>query len=218
MAKKKTGSGQFPLRLPNDLRLRIEKAAKGRNIALNAEILQRLEQSFHIENRFGGPRATALVEAMGQAMMAGGECAGSFKFGKLGHYREWLDFKIPYTRAASMVLTILKHNRPVVDGAVPSRTAAEGIKQTAAEVVARHAAEMEHLATRAAAEVPTPSTAGRYPSVEVAASWERAIGKSEVLHGLASTPQELHEKIQRVYADLGALLAALGTRESEEGI
>ena len=52
MAKtKKQGAAQYPLRLPDDLRSRVEKSAKDRNVSINAEILERLERSFEIEER-----------------------------------------------------------------------------------------------------------------------------------------------------------------------
>lgn len=216
MAKKrKPGSGQYPLRLPDDLRSRLEKAAKDRNISLNAAILERVEKSFENENRFGGPRATALVEAIGHGMMAGGECAGTFKFGKLGHFREWLDFQIPFDRAAKVAMTIIELNRPAVDGTPPARTAAEAIGQTGVEAVEQSAAEVELQAQRAASDGPAPS-------IEPAAMWDRARRKTEVLHGFTpaadtATPAELREKIQRTYSDLGALLAALDKTDQEEG-
>ena len=215
MAKnRKPGSGQYPLRLPDDLRSRLKKAAKDRNISLNAAILERVEKSFETENRFGGPRATALVEAIGHGMMAGGECAGSYKFGKLGHYREWLDFQIPFDRAAKVALTILELNRLTVDGAPPLRTAGEAIERTGVEAVEQSAAEVERQAERAASDGPEPS-------MEPAAMWDRAIRRTHVKHGFTppdevSTPQELREKIKQAYVDLGRLLAAMEATNPEE--
>ena len=215
MAKKrKPGSKMYPLRLPDNLRSRVEKAAKDRNISLNAAILERLERSYYIENRFGGPRATAMVEAVGSIMTSVGESAGYYKFAKLGHLREWLDYVTPYDRAASAVITFLKNNRPTVDGAVPRRAAVAAIERSGVEAVEQSAAEVERQAQRAASD-------GLAPSTEAAAMWDHAQRRVAVEHGLtpaggASTPQELHEKIQRAYADLGALLAALETLNREE--
>ncbi len=223
MAKRgKSPRAQVPLRIPEALRARLEKAAKAGNKSMNAAILERLEASFHMENRFGGPRATALVEAIGHGLMAGGECSGSFVFGKLGHFREWLDFQIPFDRAAKVAMTILELNRPAVDGTPPTRTAAEAIGRTGAEAVEQSAAEVERQAQRAAAEAPTPTTAGGFSSVEAADLWGRAHRRVAVEHGLtsaddASSPAELREKIQRAYAELGRLLAAQESSDQEEG-
>ncbi len=78
---------------------------------------------------------------------------------------------------------------------------------------------MERQGEIAAAEAPAPSTT-RSSSMEAAAIWDRAVRKTNVRYGFAPaaeafTPQELTEKIQRAYADLGALLAALGTPNRE---
>ena len=54
MARKKTDKAQVPVRMPEPLRARLEKAAKSRAVSMNAEILGRLEQSFvRQEDQFG---------------------------------------------------------------------------------------------------------------------------------------------------------------------
>ncbi len=210
MAKRgKSARAQLPLRISEALRARIEKAAKAGSVSMNTAIVERLEQSFQTKRRFGGPRATLLGEEVGSLMAKVGECGGYYTYGKIGHGREWLDFTVPYDRAVAAVLDILEINRPAVDGAVPRRNAAEAIKRTAAEVIERSSIEVERLGQIAAAEGSAPSS-----------MWDHANRKIAVLHGLApsteaSTPQELTEKIQRAYADLGALLAALGTPNRE---
>ena len=56
MAKRgKSPRAQVPLRIPEALRARLEKAAKAGNKSMNAEILERLEQSFQFDIRIGGP-------------------------------------------------------------------------------------------------------------------------------------------------------------------
>ncbi len=218
--RKKTATVQLKVRMKEALRARIEKAAKAGSVSMNAEILERLERSFETENQYGGPLATVLVDRIGRAMAAVGECDGFYAFNKTGHEREWLNYQIPYARAAAAAVAILDINRPKIDGAVPSRTAAEGIKRTAAEVIERSAVEVERLGEIAAAEGSAPSTTARSSSMEAAAMWDRAVRKTNVRYGFAPaaeafTPQELTEKIQRAYADLGALLAALGTPNRE---
>lgn len=213
--KKKAPRAHTALRIPEVLRARLKKSAARAGISMNSEITLRLSQSYEAESRFGGPRATALVEAIGHAMMVGGECAGSYKFGKLGHYREWLDFQIPFDRAAKVALTILDLNRPSVDGAPPSRTAWEAIERTGVKAAEQAAAEVERQAQRAASDGPEPS-------MEPAAMWDRAIRRVHVEHGFtppddASTPEELRARIRRTYEDLGALLAALEATNPEDG-
>ncbi len=131
--RKKTATVQLKLRMKETLRARIEKTAKAGKVSMNTEILQRLERSFETENRFGGPRATALVEVMGQAMMAAG-IGGYFEFGKMGHEREWLDFRVPFDRAVAAARKILEHNRPEVDRLIPPRKVVEVVEQGDAEI------------------------------------------------------------------------------------
>ena len=217
----KTSRPQVGLRVSEDMRVRLEKAAKKSGRSINSEILERLEESFETETQYGGPLATVLIDRIGRAMAAVGECDGFYTFNKTGHGREWLSYQIPYARAAAAAVAILEINWPKVDGAVPSRTAAEGIKRTAAEVIERSAVEVERLGEIAAAEGSAPSTTARSSSMEAAAMWDRAIRKSDVRYGFApaveaSEPQKLNEKIQRVYADLAELFAFLETRDREE--
>ncbi len=111
MAKKrKPGSGQYPLRLPDDLRSRIEKAAKGRNVYINAEILERLEQSFQTEKRFGGPRVVELIETIATVMKSTGEYAGFYETGKLTNRGEWLALPYAFDQAVKAAITILEHH------------------------------------------------------------------------------------------------------------
>ena len=223
MAKRgKSARAQVPLRIPEALRARIEKAAKAGSVSMNAEILERLAGSFEIENEYGGPLATALVKRMGRAMAAVGECDGYYTFDRTGHGREWLHYVTPYDRAFEVAVAILEVNRPKVDGAMPSRTAAKVIERRAAEAVERSDAEVARLSEIAAAEGSAPSTTARSSSMEAAAMWDRAVRKTNVRYGFApaaeaSTPQELTEKIQRVYADLAELFAVLERRDREEG-
>ena len=129
--RKKTATVQLKVRMKEALRARIEKAAKAGSVSMNADIVARLERSFSTENRFGGPRVTALIETMGYAMMAVGE-AGYFEFNKLGHQREWLDFVIPFDRAVKAAITVLEYNRPPVDRIIPPRDiVVEGIEEAA---------------------------------------------------------------------------------------
>ena len=63
MAKRgKSPRAQLPLRIPEALRARIERAAKETGNSMNAEIRERLEESFDIEDRLGGPQLLELIE------------------------------------------------------------------------------------------------------------------------------------------------------------
>ena len=52
----KSARAQVPLRIPEAQRARLEKAAKSRGVSMNAEIVERLAQSFGAEDRLGGPQ------------------------------------------------------------------------------------------------------------------------------------------------------------------
>ena len=52
------------LRIREPLRAAIERDAERRGISMNAVISERLEQSFQAEDRFGGPRISALFQSL----------------------------------------------------------------------------------------------------------------------------------------------------------
>ena len=58
----KSPTAQVKLRIPEALRVRIERAAKAGNTykSLNTEILERLEASFHFDGRIGGARLSEM--------------------------------------------------------------------------------------------------------------------------------------------------------------
>ena len=120
MAKRgKPGSGQYPLRLPDDLRMRIEKAAKGRNISLNAAILERLARSFDIEDRLGGPQVVEMIETIAAVMKSTGERAGFYEAGKVTNRGEWLALPYSFDQAAKAATAVLEHQRPPGKVVVP---------------------------------------------------------------------------------------------------
>ena len=114
MAKtKKQGAGQYPLRLPDGLRSRVEKTAKDRNVSINAEILERLEQSFEIEDRVGGLRVVELILTIGAMMKIAGEHAAFFFDGsKLHNQGQWIDQPYAFDQATKAANAILKHYKP----------------------------------------------------------------------------------------------------------
>ena len=113
MAKRgKPGSGQYPLRLPDDLRSQVEKAAKDRNVSINAEILERLGRSFETEDRLGGPRIAKLLASIGVAMNAAGENAPEYDNLDVLSNGRWVRRREAYQHAVKVAVAILEANTP----------------------------------------------------------------------------------------------------------
>ena len=101
------------LRVPEDLRERVEQAAENRNVSINAEILGRLERSFEIEDRLGGPKVAKLVETIGTVMRSTGENTAFFVDDSEMHDQgEWLAVPYAFDQAIKAANTILEHHRP----------------------------------------------------------------------------------------------------------
>ena len=101
--KRKPGSGQYPLRLPDDLRSRIEKAATGRDVSINAEILERLERSFDIEDRLGGRQLFEIIETIASVMKTTGEHTAFFADSSRLHKQgKWLANPYAFDQAIYM--------------------------------------------------------------------------------------------------------------------
>ncbi len=114
MAKRgKSPRAQVPLRIPEAQRARIEKAAKSRGVSMNTEIIERLERSFEIEDRLGGPKVAELVETIGIVMRSTGEHTAFFVDGSKTHDQgEWLAVPYAFDQAVKAANTILEHHRP----------------------------------------------------------------------------------------------------------
>ena len=115
MAKRgKSPRAQVPLRIPEALRARLEKAAKAGKVSMNAEIVERLQRSFETEDRLGGPRAVELIETIAVVMKLTGESAGVMESGKLAKQGKWLSLPYAFDQAAQAAITILKrHAEPL---------------------------------------------------------------------------------------------------------
>ena len=137
--------GHFPLRLPNDLRARIEKAAKDRNISLNAAILERLKGSFDIEDRLGGPRVVELIQTIATVMKAVGEHAAFMSDpSKLHNQGEWLAQPYGFEQAKQAAETILDAHRPPGEIVEPNAPMVfEGVGQTKVDPEALAAETLE---------------------------------------------------------------------------
>jgi hypothetical protein len=141
MAKRgKSVRAQVPLRIPEALRARIEKAAKETGNSMNAEILNRLEGSFDIEDRLGGPQLIELIEMVASAMKLTGQRAGFFETGKLTNQGQWLVLPYAFDQATEAAKTILEHHRPPGEIFVPRPNVDEvvgGDPKESVEVVRR---------------------------------------------------------------------------------
>ena len=126
MAKpKKATRAQVGLRVPEDLRERVENAAKVSGRSLNAEILERLEQSFQTEERFGGPILIHLIATIALVMRNTGQMCAHFETGEIMTSDRWLDMPFPYERAKGAVIGFLESFRPPGKVVVPKQSAAE---------------------------------------------------------------------------------------------
>ncbi len=120
MVKKgKPARAQVPLRIPQALRARIEKAANEAGISMNAEIAFRLHGSFEAEEKLGGPRVVELIEIIGTMMKRTGEHAVFLETRKRANQGEWLDLPYAYHQATKAANTILKHYKPKGKVTVP---------------------------------------------------------------------------------------------------
>ncbi len=126
MAKRgKSPRAQVPLRIPEALRARIERAAKETGTSMNAEIRERLERSFDIEDRLGGPQLLELIEAVASAMKSTGQHAGFLETGKPANRGEWLSLPYAFDQATKAAITILEHHRPLDKIVVPKPNVVE---------------------------------------------------------------------------------------------
>lgn len=103
---------QVPLRIPEALRARIEKAAKETGQSMNAEIIDRLEKSFGIEDRLGGPRLVEIVEAMASAMKTTGQTASLLQSDTVMDQGQWLRLPYAFDKATEAAMAVLEHHRP----------------------------------------------------------------------------------------------------------
>ncbi len=120
MAKRgKSPRAQVPLRIPEALRARIEKAAKETGQSMNAEIIDRLEGSFGTEDRLGGPRLVEIVEVMASAMKITGQTAALAESDNEMNQGQWLSLPYAFDQATKAAFAVLKQHRPKGERGVP---------------------------------------------------------------------------------------------------
>ncbi len=138
MAKRgKSARAQVPLRIPEALRARIEKAAKARGASMNAEIVERLARSFETEDRLGGPRVVELIETIATVMRSTGEHAGFYETGKVTNRGEWLALPYAYDQAIKAATAVLKSHKPPGKIVVPVPNVVEVVGGDPKETAAR---------------------------------------------------------------------------------
>ncbi len=103
---------------------------------MNAEIRERLEESFDIEDRLGGPQLLELIETVASAMKSTGQHAGFFESGKPTNRGEWLALPYAFDQATKAAITILEHHRPPGEIIVPEVTGGKVIGEDPQEASA----------------------------------------------------------------------------------
>ncbi len=120
--RKKSATVQLKVRIKEELRARLEKAAKARDVSMNAEIGERLGKSFEYENRLGGPLVADLVELIGAAMRSTGEYGAFFATHQIHKDGKWLANPYAFDQATRAAMTVFNAHRPPGKITVPSPT------------------------------------------------------------------------------------------------
>lgn len=120
--RKQTDTVDLKVRMKEPLRASLERAAKRRGVSMNAEAVNRLEQSFEIEDRFGGPRMVELMESVARIMKQTGEIAGHYESGKSAKRGQWLGMPYAFDQAISAANVALESFRPPGEPVVPEST------------------------------------------------------------------------------------------------
>ena len=114
MAKRgKAARAQLPIRIPEALRARIEKAAKSGGISMNAEIVARIEASFAKEDAVGGREMLPWVQTMTGAFARGGQRGAQASQHPEWTTAEWLQDPLCYDAARYAVSYALEVAQPV---------------------------------------------------------------------------------------------------------
>lgn len=120
--RKKSATVQIKVRIKEELRARLEKAAKARGVSLNAEIGDRLENSFEYESRLGGPLVADILESVGAAMRSTGELCAFFATYQISKDGKWLANPYAFDQATNAAMTVIEAHRPPGKITAPSPT------------------------------------------------------------------------------------------------
>ncbi|MCZ6666654.1 MAG: Arc family DNA-binding protein [Gammaproteobacteria bacterium] len=132
MARRKpTAMIQLKVRMRETLRARLAGAADKREHSLNAEAVERLQQSFNIEDRLGGVGMVELIETIAHVMKLTGEQAGFFATGKLANHGKWTTLPYAFDQAMRAAVAVMEHYRPPGDVVAPQpRVVVMGVGNT----------------------------------------------------------------------------------------
>lgn len=97
----------YKIRLKEPIRKKIEIAAKDRGVSMNAEIVTRIENSFSIDDSFGGPELRNVATLMAAAFNHAGQMSADRR-----SPREWMKDNTIYTEAVVGVLKALLISMP----------------------------------------------------------------------------------------------------------
>lgn len=123
--RKKSATVDLKVRMKEPLRASLATAAKRRGVSMNAEAVDRLEQSFHhqallievLEAAFGKPLAATLL-TLGRAMDHAGRHSAFSHTRTLESASGWFDNPVSYNQAAEAATTVLERLRPAGDPTV----------------------------------------------------------------------------------------------------
>ena len=106
---------QIGLRVPEELRAKIQDAATARGVAVNKEISDRLERSFSEEiavSAEGSPELYAILRVLAAAMDAAGPMAAIMSTLNLEADKTWIGNSIAYEQALKAAVKVLEEFRP----------------------------------------------------------------------------------------------------------
>jgi Arc-like DNA binding dprotein len=126
--REKAATVDIGLRTKEALRARLEKAAHRSGRSMNAEIVERLEQSFSREAEasrlfdafFGGADFFGLLKLVSSAMQEAGRSAGFYSAKSIEGSIGWMDNPYAYDQAVKACSRVLEAYRPKGKVEVPS--------------------------------------------------------------------------------------------------
>lgn len=140
--ERKTGRAQVGLRVSEEMRQRLEEAAKNSGRSINSEIVSRLDQSFETEDRLGGPGLSTLIETVATVMKSTGELSGYYETSELKKRGKWMSLPFAFDQAAQAANAVLDIHKPPGKIVVPERTYAEVTGLGEPKVDPKEAAQM----------------------------------------------------------------------------
>ncbi len=113
MARKSTARAQLKVRLKEPIRAKLERAAKRRGVSLNAEIVNRLEQTLLEDDAFGGPELNHFARLMASKFAIGGQRGAAARQHPEWKPDRWINDPACYQAAVASVVDALLSEQPV---------------------------------------------------------------------------------------------------------